>query len=200
MTALFKCVVAFCITATAAGGCVGGPAVVPPEVPASLRVPADQSVYVEMLANGVQIYECASKPGQPSTFDWVFRAPEATLFDRSGNAIGTHYGGPTWKSTDGSAVVGELKARVPAPNMSAIPWLLLTNQSNSGHGVLSQIRSIQRVQTVGGMAPSTPCNAANAKQIARIPYTATYYFYRATSGAYLSSDPYLTYFPIGGMS
>jgi hypothetical protein len=199
MTSLRKRIFAFCITTITASGCISGPSLAPPEVPAVLRAPVDQSVYLEMLANGVQIYECVSKPSQPSIFEWVFRVPEAPLFDRSGNVIGTHYGGPTWKSADGSTVVGELKARDPGPITSAIPWLLLTNQSNSGNGVFSQTRSIQRVQTVGGIAPSVPCNAANAKQLARIPYTATYYFYRATSGDYMASDPYLNYFPIGGM-
>ena len=46
-------------------------------------------------------------------------------------------------------------------------------------GVLAQTASIQRVATAGGVAPSEPCNAANANQFARVPYTATYYFYKA---------------------
>ncbi|MBB3175660.1 hypothetical protein FHW64_000043 [Variovorax sp. Sphag1AA] len=35
------------------------------------------------------------------------------------------------------------------------------------------------MRTVGGLAPAERCNATNAAQIARMPYTATYYFYRA---------------------
>ncbi|WP_184521767.1 DUF3455 domain-containing protein [Variovorax sp. Sphag1AA] len=46
-------------------------------------------------------------------------------------------------------------------------------------GMLAQTASIQRVRTVGGLAPAERCNATNAAQIARMPYTATYYFYRA---------------------
>jgi hypothetical protein len=33
-------------------------------------------------------------------------------------------------------------------------------------------------QTAGGAAPSQPCSVANATQLARVPYTARYYFYR----------------------
>jgi len=162
----------------AASGCASGPsAPVPPDVPAPLRAPAGQSVFLEALATGVQIYECAARADQPSTFEWIFRAPEAALADRSGRSIGKHYAGPTWKSVDGSSVVGELKSRDPGPTPSAIPWLLLTAKSTAGTGVFSQTTSIQRVQTVGGVAPSEPCSAANAKQTARVPYTATYYFY-----------------------
>ena len=159
-------------------GCASGPAVIPPDVPAQLRVPADQSVFLEARASGVQIYECASKPDQPATFEWTFRAPEAALTDRLGHAIGKHYAGPTWESVDGSTVVAEVKGRDPGPNQSAIPWLLLSRKSATGTGIFSQAKSIQRVQTVGGVAPSEPCGPANAKQIARVPYTATYYFYR----------------------
>jgi len=45
---------------------------------------------------------------------------------------------------------------------------------------LSKTTSVQRVKTVGGIAPAEPCGATNAKQVARVPYTATYYFYRAS--------------------
>jgi len=163
----------------AASGCASGPsALVPPDVPAQLRAPAGQSVFLEALATGVQIYECAAKADQPSTFEWVFRAPEAALADRAGRSIGKHYAGPTWESVDGSRVVGELKSRDPGPMPSAIPWLLLTAKSTAGTGVFSQTMSIQRVQTVGGVVPAEPCSPANVKQTARVPYTATYYFYR----------------------
>jgi hypothetical protein len=160
------------------GGCATAPIVAPPDVPSNLRPPADQTAFIEARATGVQIYECSSKPDQPSTFEWVFRAPEAALVDRMGRSIGKHYAGPTWETVDGSTVVGEVKSRDPGPDSLAIPWLLLTAKSTSGTGVFSQTKSIQRVQTAGGNAPSRPCTSDNAKQIARVPYTATYYFYR----------------------
>ena len=150
-----------------------------PDVPATLRPPAGQVVYLEALATGVQIYDCTSRRDDPSTYEWAFRAPEAALADRSGRSLGKHYAGPTWESVDGSTVVGEAKARDPGPNQSAIPWLLLSAKANTGQGTFTQTKSIQRLKTVGGLAPSEPCNATNAKQVARVPYTASYYFYRA---------------------
>ena len=160
------------------GGCAGAPTPTAPSVPDNLRPPAGQAVFLEALAVGVQIYECAPKADQPAVYEWVFRAPEATLADRSGRSLGKHYAGPTWESSDGSSVVGEVKARDPGPNASAIPWLLLAAKSTAGSGVFSATRSVQRVQTVGGTAPKDACGSANAKQIARVPYTASYYFYR----------------------
>ena len=69
--------------------------------------------------------------------------------------------------------------RAPASEPGAIPWLLLSAKATFGKGVLTQTRSIQRVATKGGLAPTEPCTAANANQFARVPYTATYYFYRS---------------------
>jgi hypothetical protein len=162
------------------GGCASGPAVTAPEVPVNLRPPAGQVLFLEALAAGVQIYECTSKPDQPSSYEWAFRAPEAALADRTGRPLGKHFAGPTWEFPDGSSVIGEVKARDPGPNPSAIPWLLLSAKSNAGAGVLSKTTSVQRVTTVGGVAPTEPCGTMNTKQVVRVPYTATYYFYRAT--------------------
>ena len=172
--------VATCAAFATLGGCASI-ALTAPDVPASLRAPADQTVFLEALATGTQIYECAAKPGQPSTYEWTFRAPEAALADRAGRAIGKHYAGPTWESLDGSKVVGETAARDAGPDPHAIPWLLLTAKSTAGNGVLSATKSVQRVRTSGGSAPSQACTAANATQVVRVPYTATYYFYRAAS-------------------
>ena len=157
-------------------GCVAMQASVPTEVPATLRAPAGESRYLEALATGVQIYECSQKPD--SAYEWAFKGPEATLADRSGRALGRHYAGPTWESSDGSTVVGEVKARDPGPSSSAIPWLLLAAKANTGSGTFAAARSIQRVATAGGLAPGEACSGANLKQLARVPYTATYYFYR----------------------
>lgn len=165
-----------------ASACAGG-ALVPPDAPASLRAPSDQVVSLEALASGFQIYECKSKPGQPSTYEWTFVAPDAVLLDRSGRLLGKHYAGPTWESLDGSSVSGEVKARDPGPTSSAIPWLLLSAKTTTGAGVFSTTKSVQRLETVGGIAPTEPCSAANAKQVFEVPYTATYYFYRSAEDA-----------------
>jgi len=165
----------------AADSAPSGPPPALPDVPASLRPPAGQVVYLEALATGVQIYECTSKRDDPSKYEWAFRAPEAALADHSCRSLGKHYAGPTWKSVDGSTVVGEVKASDPGPRQSAIAWLLLGAKATTGGGTFGQAKSIQRLKTVGGVAPSEPCSATNAKQVARVPYTASYYFYRAAS-------------------
>jgi Protein of unknown function (DUF3455) len=157
-------------------GCATSPHVAPPEVPAALQPPAGQTLYLEAHATGVQIYECAQKADL--SYEWAFRAPEASLESPSGHALGRHYAGPTWESIDGSTVVGVIKARDPGPRSSAIPWLLLAAKATTGAGTFGATKSIQRVATVGGIAPAEACASSNLKQVARVPYKATYYFYR----------------------
>ncbi|HTS24110.1 MAG TPA: DUF3455 domain-containing protein [Casimicrobiaceae bacterium] len=151
----------------------------PPAAPEALRPPASQTLVLAARATGVQIYECAVNPA--GRYEWTLKAPEAELFDETGRKVGKHYAGPTWEALDGSKVVGEVRARDDGPDPNAIPWLLLAAKSNSPTGALSTIRSIQRLQTVEGKAPSTPCDRASAQQVARVPYKANYYFYAAKS-------------------
>jgi hypothetical protein len=163
-------------------GCASGgkPA---PSVPDSLRAPANQSVALALDATGVQIYTCGPDQDAPAKFVWIFKAPDAELFDDRRNKVGKHYAGPTWEGNDGSKVVGQVRAQDPGPDTGAIAWLLLGAKMTSGSGMFGHIVSIQRVKTVGGKAPAGGCTGAQAGQEARVPYTATYYFYVATSAS-----------------
>jgi hypothetical protein len=147
----------------------------PIAVPDKLKPGANEALTMVVPAKGVQIYECrAVKPG---TYDWGFVAPDAELFDTRGNKIGKHYGGPHWESNDGSKVLASLKEIVNAPKADAIPWLLLTSRSVGPAGSFSNVTTIQRVSTAGGVAPKGGCNQAAAGRTARVEYTADYYFF-----------------------
>ena len=147
------------------------------KVPDKLKPGANESVAMIVPAKGVQIYECRAKKDQLGGYEWAFVAPEADLFDARGNRIGRHYAGPHWESTDGSKILGTLKERADAPVADAIPWLLLAAKSVGPDGSFSRVTSIQRVNTVGGVAPTGGCSQATAGTPARINYTADYYFF-----------------------
>jgi hypothetical protein len=150
-----------------------------PAVPENLKTSITEVITLEALGKGVQVYECKARLEVSTRFEWVFKAPEAELFDNTGKMIGKHYAGPTWEANDGSKVVGTVKAQDSGPDPGAIPWLLLIAKSNSGNGVFSRVTSTQRLYTAGGKAPVEGCNQmAEGKEI-RIPYKATYYFYIA---------------------
>src|SRR5438552_1086271 len=131
-----------------------------PVVPDNLLVPDGNKVAFHAYAAGVQIYVCTQSATDPTQFTWVFKAPEAVLFaDAAGHGeVAIHYAGPTWESDSGSKVVGVVLQRAPVPN--AIPWLLLQAKSTEGPGVFQGVTFIQRLNTVGGTAPTTNCDAA----------------------------------------
>ena len=147
------------------------------QVPDKLKPGTNESLAMIAHAKGVQIYECRASKDQAGSYEWAFVAPEADLFDAGGNRIGRHYAGPHWESTDGSKLLGALKERADAPAADAIPWLLLTVKSVGSEGSFSKVTSIQRVSTVGGVAPKAGCSQAAAGTSARIHYTADYYFF-----------------------
>src|SRR5207245_10068989 len=149
------------------------------KVPDKLKPGANESLAMIVPAKGVQIYECRAKRDQAGAYEWAFVAPEADLFDGRGDRIGRHYAGPHWESTDGSKVLGTVKERADAPVADAIPWLLLAAKSFGPAGAFSRVTSIQRVNTAGGAAPKAGCSQAAAGALARIAYTADYYFFTA---------------------
>jgi len=154
-----------------------------PDMADAIRAPSGEIFSFETRAMGVQIYECAADAANGNRAVWVFKAPEAELYDRAGRKIGKHYGGPTWEAFDGSTVVGTVQGRQDAPSAEAIPWLLLAATKTTGQGRFAATSSIQRIDTAGGIAPPSPCTTATLGAQQRVPYTATYYFYRAPQAA-----------------
>jgi hypothetical protein len=147
-----------------------------PDVPAALAVPDGNKVHFHAYGVGVQIYAWNA-----TTSKWVFQAPEATLFDSDGNVVGTHFldvalGLPEWESDSGSTVVGKRIAAATV-DATAIPWLLLLAVQTSGPGIFAPTTYVQRVNTVGGLAPAAP--GTTDGQVARVAYAAEYFFFRA---------------------
>lgn len=143
-----------------------------PEVPAGIAIQSDTNkVHFHAYAIGVQIYRWSGSA-------WTFVAPEAVLLDADGNTVGTHYAGPTWESNSGSKVVGARVSGVTV-DATAIPWLLLRAVTAEGPGIFDRTTYIHRVNTFGGLAPASAGNSVGEE--ARVPYSAEYYFYRATN-------------------
>jgi hypothetical protein len=141
-----------------------------------LQPPPGETLLLQVHAKGDQVYACKVDAGQPA---WVLKAPEARLFDKDGKPFGKHFAGPSWEANDGSRVTGKAVANSPSPDADSIPWLLVNIIGHEGSGVLSRATTIQRLNTKGGKAPSSGCDAAHAGQEIRVPYAADYLFYGA---------------------
>jgi hypothetical protein len=143
-----------------------------PEVPFQIAVEEGNKVSFHGFGVGFQVYTWNGA-------SWGSAVPDATLFDEDGNIVAAHFGvqtGPAWQSNSGSLVAGKLPPAALIVNNDAIPWLRLQALTTEGHGVFVDTTFIQRVNTTGGKAPAQ--NGAFVGQVARVPYTADYFFYR----------------------
>lgn len=144
------------------------------QAPKELQPPAAEGVVSRVHAKGDQVYVCKPDGGQ---FGWMLKGPDAQLFEESGKAFGKHFVGPTWEAKDGSRVTGKAVANVASPDAGSVPWLLLTVVDHGGEGVLSRVTSVQRLNTKGGKAPASGCDAEHAGQESRSAYSADYVFF-----------------------
>jgi len=142
-----------------------------PEVP--------NEIFVDSSTNKVQL--AAFGVGtQNYTWDgstWTGPVPEAILFEGEG-IVATHFAGPSWQSNSGSLVVATATGKITV-DLTAIPWVRLVPVITHGPGVFADVTFVQRINTVGGKAPET--NGAFIGQVAKVPYTANYIFYRAAN-------------------
>jgi hypothetical protein len=144
------------------------------ETPKELQPPANEQILLKVHAKGDQIYSCKADGAR---FAWTLNGPDAQLFDKDGKLFGKHFAGPSWEANDGSRVTGKAVANAPSPDADSVPWLLVTVVTRSGDGVLAHATSIQRINTKGGKAPASGCDAANTGQEIRAPYSADYFFF-----------------------
>lgn len=178
--------------------------VTPPPTPAAITPPAGNRVFLVGHAVGTQGYTCLPASTGGTSWS-VSSRPEATLFKEAAGRkqILTHFtsinsspklgvtaspgGNPTWQSSsDSSKVWGKPDGKIDSgsdkqscPDKAAIPCLLLEAIGNekgpSGGHQLAEVSFIQRLNTKGGVAPTTTCTVG---QTELVPYTADYYFYK----------------------
>jgi Protein of unknown function (DUF3455) len=204
-----RILLAACATALAVAFAVALPKpayaddVTPPPVPANINVPEGNEAFFVGHAVGTQNYVCLPSAAGVA---FVLFTPQATLFSDDEKQLTTHFFSPnpfenntnpavvavgtirvTWQhSRDTSTVWAKLKdsstdAPFVAPN--AIAWLLLTvvkgEDGPTGGGTLTKTTFIQRLNTSGGVAPSTGCSSpTDVGHSAFVPYTADYFFYK----------------------
>jgi len=148
-----------------------------PDAPAAIAVPDGNKVHFHAYAIGAQIYTWNGTV-------WTFTGPDAVLFDADGKVVGTHfaYAGPTrpgWRSNSGSLVVGAAITNAPSATPNSVPQLLVDAVAVNRPGIFAATTYIQRINTVGGRAPST--DGTSIGEVARQAYSAEYYFYREES-------------------
>lgn len=155
------------ITATlCACSSVKPPSVTPPEA-------SEEAFRLE--ASGEQVFRCLI---DARGWYWKFEAPNAYLFDPQTNqAVAKHGYNFTFVHNDGSRLTTRIVSTAPQ-GKNDLSDALFTVASRDGYGRLSQIQYIQRLNAKGGV-PTTVCTKEKRGQLARVPFTADFIFYRS---------------------
>ena len=146
-------------------------------IPKDIQPPKAHSPYLTVYAKGVQIYQCTINQG---SYSWQVQAPDAILYNEKHEIIGKHYKGPIWEYKKGSRIEGRI-VNSQSQSDNAISWLLVEVVSKRGDGPFSAASYINRFNTVGGLSPSTGCDANHLGSEKKIPYSASYLFYMHSS-------------------
>ena len=165
-----------------------------PAVPETIQVPDGNELFLVRHAVGTQDYVCLPSG---SEFKFVLVTPRATLFDDDAQKAIAHYFSPnpfeggttrvTWEDLHDAGIVWAQAVQTSTDTAfvapGAIGWVLLKVVASDGASdtpdALPAATYVQRLNTVGGTAPSTGCSASNdVGSQAFVPYQADYYFYQ----------------------
>ena len=177
--------------------------ITPPPVPTDVQVEEGNVVFFVGHGVGTQNYSCLpcdpSKPGCANGVAFALFTPQATLFNDEVEQVTTHFFSPnpfengviraTWQhSRDTSTVWGKVVGSSTDSNFvkpGAIAWLLVNVKDvgvlagPTGGDKLTKTTFIQRLNTVGGVAPSSGCSSqADIGSQRFVPYKADYFFYK----------------------
>jgi hypothetical protein len=182
--------------------------VTPPRVPDKLQVPEGAEAFLVGHARGTQNYVCLPTAAGGFAYTLFtpeatlfrrdgeqiithFFSPNLPRFEPNTNprVVATGTIRATWQHSDSSTVwafVAEPDHASTDPDFvkrDAIAWLKLTvvgaRKGRNGGDTLAKTTFIQRVNTDGGLAPSTGCSSsADVGKQAFVPYRADYFFFK----------------------
>jgi hypothetical protein len=166
--------------------------VTPPPVPADIQVPAGNQAFLLGRGVGTQNYVCVPSPSIGHV-NWTLFTPQATLLSDLGEQLITHFSSPnpdeggivrvTWEDSQDTSTVWARATGLATVSPTAIPWVRLEVVGRAvgptGGNTLFGTTFIQRVNTVGGVAPPTGCDLpTDLGHKAFVPYTADYFFFK----------------------
>jgi len=168
-----------------------------PAVPEAIQVPTGNQLFLVRHAVGTQDYVCLPSG---SDFKYVLVTPRATLYDDDEQKVATHYISPnpleggtprvTWENVADAGTVWAQAMQTSTDTdfvaPGAIGWVLLkvvgTQAASGNQDGVAATTYVQRLNTAGGMAPSTGCgSSAEVGNLAFVPYLADYYFYQSAA-------------------
>ena len=177
-------------------------AITAPPVPTRIQAPEGNEAFLIGHATGTQNYVCspcdATKANCPLGVAFALFTPQATLFDDAGEQIITHFFSPnpvengiiraTWQDSKDTSTVWAKAVDAVTVRPDSITWVLLnvkdtgTRIGPTGGDRLTKTTFIQRIRTLGGLAPSTGClSSLDLGHQEFVPYRSDYVFFKKSN-------------------
>jgi hypothetical protein len=197
------CVATFGLLLTTGVQAAHDDTITPPSAPGILEVEDGNVPFLVGHGVGTQNYVCTTSTASNTGFAFSLFTPQATLLDDAGDQLITHFFSPnndphalppeagtirvTWEDSRDSSVVWASLLQQSTDEQfvrkDAVPWLLLKKAGvaagPTGGDRLTKTTFIQRVNTVGGLAPASGCSTfEDLGRRAFIRYAADYFFYK----------------------
>jgi hypothetical protein len=169
----------------------------PPRVPDAIQVPPEAELFLIGHGVGTQNYVCVPSG---SGFAFTLFTPQATLFTDDRQQIIHHFFSPnpfeggtirvTWEDSRDTSTVWGFAAGVSTDRAfvrkDAVAWLRVDISGAAvgptGGDTLTGTKFVQRINTVGGLAPAELCvGATDIGKKAFVPYEADYLFYKVNT-------------------
>ena len=141
-----------------------------------LQASANEYPAFVLSGNGSMIYQCKATIANPNLYSWYYIAPDATLYDGGHEVARMAQPNLMEALSDQSSLSGVLRSSQAGGG--GLPWTLTQALPMGDSGIFANVSSVQRVNTRGGLAPSTGCSADNVGEEARVAFNADYYFYK----------------------
>lgn len=135
---------------------------------------ADASAAFVLSAQGIQQFQCTADANGRY---WKFITPQAELKDAKGHVVARQGSEGSVFAKDGSILVAKIEKYADDASPGNLRDLVYRTTWRGKEGMLTGITHIKRSNGKGGV-PLTRCSPSQLGSTLKVPFTATYTFYR----------------------
>lgn len=136
---------------------------------------ADTSAAFILTGKGVQQFQCTADAAGRY---WKFITPQAQLSDEKGRVVARQGSDGSFFANDGSMLSAKIEKYAQDSVAGNLRDLVYKTTHRGRPGLFSGISHVKRSNGQGGI-PLTRCSASQLGTTLKVPFTATFTFYRA---------------------
>ena len=137
--------------------------------------PKEARFVMELEGQGYQQFQCSR---DRDGYYWRFVTPSVRLLDSQGRLVATQGADFAFTGSDGSLLRAKIVASEATSTHSRLKNVLFkVTAHGKKRGQLSSFLWVRRTSAKGGI-PQTVCSSSHLSEVVKVPFSATYAFYR----------------------